>query len=261
MSRLRSSCHISGVLIVLASLIVVVLPAVAATVNGTLTLTPALGQRAERAADQRSGSLKQHYWRVRNGAVKIDAPSVDPARELAVIIERADGQATAPAGATKVVKLQNAQLSPAVIVVTPHTKVRFRNDDAIVYELLCSEHAQMASGHMIAPGREVEFPFDEAGVFEITDRRLPHLVGYVVVVGTALAQNPHPIKGQDQAAFTFPNVPPGQYVVKVFHAGDWIAQQPLEVTETEEVGVQIRLPADGQQHQGAGEANPPREEQ
>jgi hypothetical protein len=105
------------------------------------------------------------------------------------------------------------------------------------------------------------FRFDEEGVFTITDRRVPHLLGYVVVVGSALSLNPRPGAQPGEAAFSIPDVPPGQYVVKVFHAGEWVAQQPLEVTEAEEVGVQIRVPSDGQQHEGAGGESPEQEEQ
>lgn len=248
----RFSRHASAILILLFSATAFVLPAAAATVNVTLTLTPELSQRADEHAQKRYGSVKQYYWRVPNGAVSTTATRVDPSRDLAVVIERADGQATAPEGTTKVIKLQGARLSPSVIVVTPHTKVRFRNDDAIVYELQCSNNPQLANGQVIPPGREVEFPFDEAGIFEITDRRLPHLVGYVVVVGSELSGNPHRGERDGQASFSFENVEPGQYVVKVFHAGEWVAQQPLTVTEEEQVGVQLRLPPDGGQHDQTG---------
>lgn len=240
--------HASGVLILLVSATIFVLPAAAATVNVTLTLSPDLGRRAEEVAQKQSGAVKQYYWRVPNGAVSTTPARVDPARDLAVVIERADGESTAPEGATKVVKLQGARLNPSVVVVTPHTKVRFRNDDAIVYELQCRENSEMANGQVIPPGREMEFRFDQAGVFEITDRRLPHLVGYVVVVGTSLGQNPRQGEQDGQASVSFPDVQPGRYVVKVFHGGEWVAQQALEVTETEEVGLQMRIPSDGQQH-------------
>jgi len=248
----RFSRHASGILILLFSATAFVLPAAAATVNVTLTLTPELSQRADELAQKRNGSVKQYYWRVPNGAVTTAAVRVDPSRDLAVVIERSDGQATAPEGATKVIKLQGARLSPSVIVVTPHTKVRFRNDDAIVYELQCADNSPMANGQVIPPGREVEFPFDEEGVFEITDRRLPHLVGYVVVICSEFSGNPHRGEREGQASLSFENVQPGQYVVKVFHGGEWVAQQALEVTEEEEVGVQFRLPPDGQQHDQAG---------
>jgi hypothetical protein len=243
--------HVTGALILLVSMAVFVAPAAAATVNITLTLTPDLGQRAEEVAQKQRGQAKRYYWRVPNGAVATEAPRVNPSRDLAVILESADGGSVAPAGATKVVKLQGARLNPSVIVVTPHTNIRFRNDDGLVYELRCPENSAMANGQVVPPGREAEFSFDQVGVFEITDRRLPHLIGYVVVVGTAYGLNPAAGAQVGQSSVSFTDVQPGRYVVKVFHGGEWVAQQALEVTETEEVGLQMRVPADGQQHEQA----------
>jgi hypothetical protein len=187
---------------------------------------------------------------------------VDPARDLAVVVEPAGGQASAPAGETKTVRLLGAGLDPAVLAITPRTKVRFRNDDPFVYHLHCPTNPGMASVPPLSPGRQVEFPFDTPGIYEITDRRMPHVVGYVVVVATRLVTNPTPAEGGGSgAAFSFEEVQPGAYVVKVFHAGEWVAQQPLQVEEEqEEVGIQIRLPSETQQHDqeeaaaGEGEA-------
>jgi hypothetical protein len=70
-----------------------------------------------------------------------------------------------------------------------------------------------------------------------------------VVVGSAYSRNPDPGKQPDQASFTFGDIAPGRYVVKIFHEGDWVATQDVEVPEdTEEVGVQISVPSDGRQH-------------
>ena len=95
--------------------------------------------------------------------------------------------------------------------------------------------------------------FDEPGVYSITDRRLPHVQGWVVVVNSGRALNPESAKQAKQpadAAFSFPDVEPGEYLIKVFYGGAWLIEHPLVVPEKQrEVGVQIRLPPDGPQHQ------------
>jgi hypothetical protein len=129
--------------------------------------------------------------------------------------------------------------------------VRFRNEDPFVYQLVCTKNAAMAGATPLLPGRGVEFPFDEPGVYEITDRRMPHLVGHVVVVGTRLVANPTPAEGGAKgASFSFEEVQPGNYKVKVFHAGEWVAERAVEVPEEDsEVAVTIRLPAESEQHE------------
>lgn len=240
----------SSPLVLLGIAMAIAVPAAATTVNGTLTITPELGRAAEARATDREGPLKAYFWRVPNGAVATSDPIVVPSRDLAVVMEPTGGQAAAPAGETKVVYLRGAGLDPTVVAVTPHTKVRFRNEDPHVYHLQCATNPAMAASAPLPPGRGVEFPFDEPGIYEITDRRMPHLVGYVLVVGTRLVANPAPADRPDGASFSFADVLPGQYMVKVFYSGQWVAEQALEVTEgQEEVGVQIRLPAESQQHE------------
>jgi len=250
-----------GPLTLLVVAVAIALPAAAATVNGTLTITPELGRAAEERVKGRSGPLKQYFWRVPNGAIATADLPVVPTRDLAVVIEPAGGEASAPAGETVVVKLSGAGLDPSVVAITPRTKVRFRNEDPFVYHLACETNQAMSGSAPLAPGRGVEFPFDEPGIYEITDRRMPHVVGHVVVVGTRLVANPTKAESGTGAAFSFEEVQPGSYRVKVFHAGEWVADQELEVPEEQdEVGVTIRLPAESQQHEQAESADAEAEE-
>lgn len=144
-------------------------------------------------------------------------------------------------------------MEPAVVAVTPRTKVRFRNDDPLIYHLSCPQNPAMAGTTPLTTGRGLEVPFDEPGVYQISDVRMPHVVGYVVVVPTTHLANPTAAEQPTNASFSFQDVQPGEYLVKVFHAGEWVARQPLVVAEgQDEVGVQIRLPAESDQHEQAG---------
>ena len=245
----------SEVLILLGALLALVVPAFAATVNGTLTLSSELGRTLTSMEEERAGVLKQYYWRVPNGAVATLDERVDPERHLAVVLQAEGAAGTAPAGQPRVVSLEGGALNPGVVVVTPHTKVRFRNTDAFVYELECPENSQMSNSQPLPPRQQVDYAFDEPGVYMITDRRLPHLTGWVVVLNSGRSINPSRTKRPNQASFAFEDVQPGNYKVKVFFAGDWIAEQDLEVPEEQdEVGVQISLPAAGpQQDEDEGE--------
>lgn len=249
-----SARRVCGLICCIGGLVALVLPAAASTINGTLVVTPALGRHVAEMEQEQLGDLKLFYWRVPNGAVATLDPQVNPARDLAVVLETAEQQPPAPEGPAKVVDLRGGELRPSVVVITPHTKVRFRNTDAFVYDLRCAENPPMAEPTILRPGQQFDAAFDSEGIFRITDRRHPHLQGWVVVTGSAWAKNPEPGKAPDQAAFTFSDIAPGRYVVKVFHAGSWVAQQDVTVAEgQQETGVQISLPADGQQEkQGAG---------
>lgn len=244
----------NGLLIVLGLVSLIVLPAYAVTLNGTITIAPELGRQLEEMELERAGKLKQFYWRVPNGAVATTEYQIEPSRDLAVVLETVGAEGAPPAGQPRVVKLEGGSLNPSVVAITPHTKVRFRNTDAFVYELECPENSQMQNTAPLSPGNQVDIAFDEEGVFMITDRRLPHLVGWVVVTNSTMFRNPEQAKQGAPATFSFEDVQPGNYKVKVFFAGDWVAEQQVEVAEDQdEVGVQIRLPADGQQHEQEGE--------
>lgn len=247
MSFRISARRLCSLLAIVGGLMALVLPAAAATINGTLVVTPALGRRVAQLEQEQLGDLKLFYWRVPNGAVATLDPQINPTRDLAVVLEAAEQQPPAPEGQAKVVDLRGGELRPSVVVITPHTKVRFRNTDAFVYDLRCPENGPMAEATVLRPGQQFDAAFDNEGIFRITDRRHPYLQGWVVVTGSAWAKNPEPGKAPDQAAFTFTDIEPGRYVVKVFHAGSWVAQQEVTVAEgQEETGVQISVPADGQ---------------
>ncbi len=241
--------RLSGPLLLLGAALA--LPAAATTVSGTLTITPELGQNADAPGADQTGP-PQHFWRIPNGAVATVPPPVDPARDLAVIMEPTSGQAAAPASKTVTVHLRGAGLDPAVIAVPVRTKIRFENNDPFLYELECEQNSAMAGSGIIPPGRGVPYSFDEPGTYEITDRRMPHVKGYIIVVETPFVATPTPAESPGGASFSFAEVQAGQYRVKVAHHNEWIAEQMVEVAEEqEEVGVQIRLPSDQQQHDQA----------
>ena len=144
------------------------------------------------------------------------------------------------------------------MAITPHTKVRFRNTDAFVHELECPDNPNMENAQPLAPGQQVDYPFDEPGVYMITDRRLPYLLGWVVVVNTPRTVSPTPGKQPNQASFSFEDVAPGSYKLKVFFAGDWIEEREVQVPEDQdEVGVQINLTAPNgpSKQSGGGQEN------
>ena len=256
-TSLRHVCRLrraSGAMIIMGMMTALILPAGASTINGTISFAPELGNRLEKQQEKRLGKQRRFFWRVPNGAVRTLDPRIDPASQFAVVLEPVGTGGTPPAGQPKVVKLQGGSLNPAAIVITPHTKVRFRNSGAFVYELSCQENPQMAQGQKLPPGNQIDIPFDEPGIYPITDRRHPYLFGWVVVVNTALAKNPSPGKAK-QASFSFEDVQAGTYKAKVFFSGEWVAEKQVEVGEDDdEVAVEINLPAkQEQQEQEQGE--------
>jgi len=247
----RAIRRASGPLVLLGVAMAVAMPAAATTVNGTLTISSELGREAESRSKERAGPMKLYYWRVPNGAIPTVDPVVAPARDLVVVLEPTSGQAGAPAGETRTIEIKGSRLEPSVVAVTPRTKVRFSNQDPFVHELVCAENPSMAQVPPVPPERGIgDFSFDQPGVYEIRDRRMPHLVGHVVVVSTPLSANPQPTDQPGGASFSFQDVQPGAYALKVFFDGRWVAEQPVVIEEGQnEIGVQVRVPSDAAQHE------------
>jgi plastocyanin len=208
--------------------------ALATDVRGTLALRGDLP-----AAPEERG---RYYWQAENGVLPTRKPRVQMDRDVAVVLHGA-----APGGAPAIVTVRmiDGGLKPAAVVVRPGTLVRFENDDPMAHELYVPNPADAAGQPWFkaeATGRAStrDVRFQNEGIFEIRCKRAPHLRGWVAVENITAMATP-----STDGRFTFPDAAPGNYKIKVFHAGRWIHEAALEIEDdrSQDVEVSATLPA------------------
>jgi plastocyanin len=184
----------------------------------------------------------RYYWQAENGVLPTRRPRLDLDRDVAVALHGA-----APAGQlpTVIVRMIDGGLRPAAIVVRPGTLVRFENNDLFAHELFVPNPASPMGqdwfrAEATSRGSTRDVRFTQEGTFEIRCKRAPHLRAWVAVENVTTSVTPD-VDGK----FAFDDVTPGNYRLRVFHAGQWIGEKPVEVEDgrTQEVEMQATLPA------------------
>ena len=211
-------------------------PAAAARLAGKVTVTPELRNALAEAEKAASTVGRPATWNEPNGVLPVEPPRVDPAVDLAVAIAK-DGEPNQKADPLTTVEIRNVRLEPTVVLVHPGTTIRFKNVEPLDHELYCPT---MPDFKPEKQSRDTFRPiaFVNTGVYEIRDKLFPHFLAWVVVSDARIVIRP----GAD-GAFAFEELLPGKYTIKVFHRGQVIAEQPLEVKDQREIAVEIKLPA------------------
>ncbi|HMI92943.1 MAG TPA: hypothetical protein VK509_16320, partial [Polyangiales bacterium] len=115
-------------------------------------------------------------------------------------------------------------LLPSTIVVRMGATVLFRNDDEFAHELY-GEGLDGLVAEATSPRGRRSFSATAAGSWPLRDKAIAHLAGQLIVIQDLLATATPAADG----SFTFPELKPGKYVLKVFHGAKELASQPIEV--------------------------------
>jgi hypothetical protein len=172
-------------------------------------------------------------WREPSPTVKQDFRklSANVTRDVCIA---AFGAAAANAHEPRVVHVTGGRMSPSTIVVSPGSRLSFKNADPFPHELYEVSNASWAV-NAVAPGSSREWAATTAGLHVIRDQLFPSAVMYVVVDANAVEFDFPDREG----AFSL-TLPPGDYTLKAFFEGK-PAGKPIDGVHVDR-GVELKEP-------------------
>jgi len=200
----------------------------AAQISGKLLLVSL--EPSASAAREPAGT---YNWELENGFKEVRADRIDGRRELAVVLladgagDAADPKPELKAGqdAARVeVAFSGGSLMPSTIAVRTGTTLMIRNDDEIAHELYAPGLSGLSAEPTTARGRR-SVSLQAPGNWPLRDRLVPHLSGHLYVLADLVAVAS--IDGSGQ--FSFSDVPPGKYTLKVFRGERVLVSTPVEL--------------------------------
>jgi hypothetical protein len=183
--------------------------------------------------DAAKGDSHRYTWREPSPTVKQDFRklSANVTRDVCIVaLQGGTAQPHEPFS----VKVTGGRATPATIVLSPGTRLSFKNADPFSHVLYEVGNDKWAP-NPIAPGSAREWAAAAPGVHQIRDQLFPSLVMYVVVDPAAVE-------------FAFPDrdgnfsmaVPPGEYSFKAFFDGKQVGK--VEGARVGERGLDMKEP-------------------
>jgi len=211
MNALRSASHA----LLLSALVMLGSPAHATDVQGKVMLG------AYKPAPETQSVGRPFNWEVENGFKETKKDRIDARREIAVVLvgkTRADGEKHVE------LKFSGGSLLPSTVVVRAGATVRITNSDEVAHELF-AEGLEGFSAEATSPRGMRSIAMREAGNWPLRDRLIPHLRGHLHVIADLVAV----AKVDERGSYSFSDVLPGSYTLKVFHGPDEVGSSQVEV--------------------------------
>jgi hypothetical protein len=196
---MRAGCSVGLVGLVGGVVAALARPAVAGTVAGKLEL-PA-------APDRGPVIAKGFLDRTENPLAEIKKPNIAP--YFVVALEGDARSSGAPAEVTW--DLVGESFAHPVIAVPVGAEVVIRNQTKASRTITAAEDKKLLVGPL-NPGGTKSFRASDPAIYTLGDRDAPHLRGKIVVVATT-----HVGTLDDAGRFELPNVPDGNYKLRVFY--------------------------------------------
>jgi hypothetical protein len=173
-------------------------------------------------------------WREPSPTVKQDFRrlSANVARDVCVA---AFGSGQAAAHDPHLVKVGGGRATPSTIVVSPGTRLSFKNIDPFAHQLYEVNNPSWAA-NPTGPGSPREWAAGAPGLHVIRDVNFPSVVAYVVVDANAVEFDFPDREG----AFSM-NLPPGEYTLKAFFDGK-ATGKPIDGVKVEGKGIELKEP-------------------
>ena len=151
-------------------------------------------------------------WREPSPTVKQDFRrlSANVSRDVCIA---AFGSGTAQPHEALAVKVTGGRITPATLVLSPGSRLSFKNDDPVPHQLFEVNNPSWAP-NPTAPGSSREWAAGAPGLHEIRDQLFPSIVMYVVVD----AQVVEFAQPDRDGAFSM-SLPQGEYTLKAFFDG------------------------------------------
>jgi hypothetical protein len=168
-------------------------------------------------SDATKNDARRYTWREPSPTVKQDFRklSANPARDLCIV---ALGSGTAPGHEPLAVKITGGRATPSTLVLSPGSRLSFKNADPFPHALFEAGNDKWAS-NPLAPGSTREWAATSPGLHVIRDELFPSVVMYVVV-DPAAVEFALPDR---EGAFSLA-VPAGDYTVKAFFDGKQVGK-------------------------------------
>jgi len=233
--RIDSCVAWIGILTVFSILMAVSGPCPGGTIKGKIETTKEFSEFLEKSMENVLVEKEDYYWLVENGVLPIQPPKIDMASEVTVALMKPTG--TAGTGGIENVIIKGAAMQPGVLIVTPKTTVKFKNEDPFVHSIYSPDLGHSFDPEIL-PSRQLrQVQFLNPGIYSIQCKMTPHLKGYIIVDPKVLAVTQ---PGAD-TSFTFENLPPGKYKIKVFFKNHEVGTQDIEIVDEKPVETQIKL--------------------
>jgi plastocyanin len=171
------------------------------------------------------------------GTVTAAPEAGTPLADAVVLLE---GPAVpAPAGAPHATMDQRHHtFIPHVMAVAVGTTIDFPNHDTMLHNVFSASPAKKFDLGMYDPGESKSVTFDAPGTVEIRCKVHPTMDAWVVV-----HTNPWAAVTDAHGAYTIPDVPAGQYQVRVWHETKGERRLPLTVQGGSVQALDVRLEA------------------
>lgn len=170
-----------------------------------------------------------YHWEVENGARPVAKERMDVERELAVVLL---GKVKGEESDSVEVAFSGGGLLPSTIVVRQGTTLRIRNQDEIAHELY-AVGSKILTPEATSPRAIRPVNLSEVGNWPLRDRLVIHVRGHLYVLPDLVAV----AEVGNNREFTFTDVAPGKYTLKVFHGRSELVSKPIEVTDTAEISL------------------------
>jgi len=164
---------------------------------------------------------RSYYWELENGFMEVSRDRIDATRELAVVLLGNN----APKEKQRVqIELYGGSLLPSTVVVQKGSTLRIYNKDEIAHELYAKGLKQFGP-EATSPRAIRSIELSEAGNWQLLDRIVTHVRGHLYVLPNLVAV----AKVEGNGAYTFNDIEPGTYKLKVFHGAKTLVEKPIEV--------------------------------
>jgi hypothetical protein len=163
--------------------------------------------------------VRAPYWQEWNGFIDPKKASFDYGREVTAVLI-----GPVPTKDAVTVVLKNGALTPSTIVVQVGTTLRIRNDDDFGHELYVDKLKGFDAVET-SPAATRSVQMEQTGTFVLRDKLAPYIHGNLHVIAK-LTQVVNP---SGDGNFSFKDVPPGPYTLKVFRGAKEVSASEIEV--------------------------------
>jgi len=221
--------------------------AMAGGVKGKVEATKEFNEYLDKSLNEFLKEKEDYYWLIENGVLPIQPPSLDWTSEILVTVMN---PSSAPStGGIETVDIKGAAMKPGVIVISPKTTVKFKNEDPFIHSLYSPELGHSFDPEILTSRQLRQVQFLNPGVYTIRCKMTPHLEGIVIVDPAVMT---YKTLAADMT-FLIENLPPGKYQIKVYYKSNEIGSQDVEIVDEKPVEVLIKLSPPGKA-KAAGEA-------